>query len=258
MRSTNTVCYSEPVQYDTSVGARHEHTERLEEVVTWILDPVDDCPTCGPERWNEEGNVRRPGSSEPIDRGDSTFGPERGEPASPTRPAPNGGEVSNARLLRRRIVAAGLAGLIGTFALVTTAYAEPGATAVLGRQVAVDTCGGASGGAATFVMTGDLDGCWYTDTFDLVAAGPNGLVVGVGQERFVGCIDDSCGTLFLKFVFVGKFDAGGAELWGGCHHPILGGTGDFAGATGAVSFVDDPDGSGLPPADYTGRVILTN
>jgi hypothetical protein len=142
--------------------------------------------------------------------------------------------------------------LIATLGLPTTALAGPGATSVAGRQVVAS---GADCPGATFVMTGDLDGCWTTDTFDLVAAGPNGIVVGRGSETFVGCIGSRCGTLSLSFVFVGKFDAAGAELWGGCHHPILGGTGDFAGARGAFNFVDLPDGSGLPPADYSGRIV---
>jgi len=155
-----------------------------------------------------------------------------------------------------RVAAAGLAVLIGTLGLTATASAAPGATHVSGSETTVEKCAGVSGAFGTFAVTGDLEGCWYTDRFDPLAGSPNGLFVGRGLEHFVGCIGTKCGTLSFKFVFIGKFDAGGAELWGACHHPILGGTGDFAGATGELNFTDVPDGTPVPPADYTGRVTL--
>jgi hypothetical protein len=155
----------------------------------------------------------------------------------------------------RSLVAIGAAVLLlaGTLGLATTANAASSAISVSGHQEV--SLGGVCP-AGTFVMSGDLEGCWTTDSFNLVAAGPNGIVVGSGTETFVGCIGERCGSLFLTFVFVGRFDAAGVELWGGCHHPIRGGAGDFAGARGVLNFVDDPDDTALPPADYSGRIVL--
>lgn len=152
--------------------------------------------------------------------------------------------------MRRAAVFAAIAAVL---TLAGPVAATPGAVPVEGRQEVAD---GGSCPGATFVMSGDLEGCWTTDTFQLVAAGPNGIVVGSGTETFTGCIGSRCGSLFFSFVFVGRFDAVEAEVWGGCHHPIRGGTGDFAGATGTLNFVDLPDGSGLPPANYSGRIIF--
>ena len=158
---------------------------------------------------------------------------------------------------RVRIIAAAVT--VAALAMPASAFASPpGVISVSGHQE-VDLGGDCPdiGAVATFVMTdGDLEGCWYTDSFNVVAAGPSGMIVGSGTEHFVGDIGSWSGTLFLKFNFVGKFDAGGAELWGGCRHPIRGGTEDFDGANGVVVFTDLPDGSGLPPADYTGQIVL--
>jgi len=158
---------------------------------------------------------------------------------------------------RRRILASLLLTFAWAAASIPTASAAP-STQVTGRQVAVDTCDGRSGAVATFVMTGDLEGCWYLDEFEPRAATPSGFFVGAGRETFVGCIGSRCGTLTFSFVFIGQYDVTGAEIRGACHHPITGGTGGLAGASGAINFVDDPDGSGLPPADYMGRVHLPN
>ena len=163
--------------------------------------------------------------------------------------------MTKPKSMRLRFAAGGLAALIGTFSLATSVLGASGATSVAGRQVPVESCNGVAEAAASFEMTGNLDGCWYADSFNLTAASPGGVVVVSGLEHFVGCISTKCGTLFFKFVFVGKFDAAGAELSGGCHHPILGGTGDFVGASGELNFEDDPDGSSFPPADYSGRVV---
>ena len=143
--------------------------------------------------------------------------------------------------------------MLAALALASPAAASSEAVDVEGRQ-AVSTGGQCPEGS--FVMSGDLDGCWTTDSFRLVAANPSGVVVGSGTETFVGCIGSRCGTLSFSFVFVGRFDAAGAEVRGGCHHPVKGGTGDFAGARGELNFVDDPDGSWLPPADYSGHVVF--
>jgi hypothetical protein len=147
--------------------------------------------------------------------------------------------------------------LAWTLGLVPSALATS-TTQVSGRQVPVETCDGKAGAAATFEMSGDLVGCWYLDDFAPKAATPSGIFVGGGRETFVGCIRSRCGTLTFRFVFIGQYDATGAEIRGACHHPVVGGTGGLAGASGSINFVDDPDGSGLPPADYSGRINLTN
>lgn len=92
-----------------------------------------------------------------------------------------------------------------------------------------------------------LHGAWTTTsvTHEKVV-GP--YYFSAGTEQFDGCIDangsDSCsqgepaGQLFFDFVFWGRFDENGAEIEGGCVHPITGGTGDFTHATGLVTMRD--------------------
>jgi hypothetical protein len=96
-----------------------------------------------------------------------------------------------------------------------------------------------------------LIGFWYSRSFVLGVLTPSGVLTSTGTEEFVGCLDangnracDSSepdGTLSLTFEFSGKFDlATFSQLHGRCHHPVVGGTGDFAGATGVFRFKDDP------------------
>jgi hypothetical protein len=117
-------------------------------------------------------------------------------------------------------------------------------------------------------MVGGLIGCWYTDTLVIHPAQPNGTPSGAiqatGTEHFVGCLDvnddqtcdsgDPEGTLSFTFQFSGKFDpVTGAEIHGRCQHPIVSGTGDFAGASGVINFKDDvTNGTSL----YAGQVAL--
>ncbi len=79
----------------------------------------------------------------------------------------------------------------------------------------------------------------------------SGGVQGGGTETFVGCLDanangtcdtgDLAGTIDFEFTFTAKYDPSfTTELHGRCHHPIVGGTGDFAGVTGVLDFKDDP------------------
>src|SRR5437763_13649166 len=88
-----------------------------------------------------------------------------------------------------------------------------GAGVVSGTQlVPVDNCNGAGFG---FPITGDLVGCWYTDTATLTHTDPNGVVYA-GTEHFVGCIDtnhggtcgagEPTGTFRMTFTFTGTFD----------------------------------------------------
>jgi hypothetical protein len=96
------------------------------------------------------------------------------------------------------------------------------------------------------VMTGSLEGCWYTK---VLSAKDNGAPSGVYQERgeevFVGSLDGGpVGTFAATFKFTSKWDpdvSTGSEVHGRCQHPIVAGsgTGGFAGATGRVDFKDD-------------------
>jgi hypothetical protein len=98
-------------------------------------------------------------------------------------------------------------------------------------------------------MAGSLIGCWYTDNFNLVHSSANGAILAIGTEHFVGCLDadrnrtcagrDPRGTLALVYAFEGRFDQHGHELSGGCQHPIMSGTGAFAGARGRIDFKDN-------------------
>ena len=80
---------------------------------------------------------------------------------------------------------------------------------------------------------------------------PSGVITATGTEEFVGCLDAngdrSCGaseptgTLRMQFQATIKVDPlTFVQIQGRCHHPITGGTGDFADATGMIRFKDDP------------------
>jgi hypothetical protein len=120
----------------------------------------------------------------------------------------------------------------------------------------------------SYTMTGNLVGCWYTDTFIVVKdTRRNGIeeIHAIGTEHFVGCLDvdggrhctsaDPHGTLSFTFTFVGQFNATTRnEIRGSCHHPIVSGTGDFAGATGVLNFTDTIVNETLVSSPYKGHV----
>ena len=96
-----------------------------------------------------------------------------------------------------------------------------------------------------------LIGWWRTTSFQLGVITPSGVVTGTGTEEFEGCLDangdascggsEPAGTLRFSFESSAKYDlVTFAQEHGRCHHPITGGTGDFAGATGVLRFKDDP------------------
>jgi hypothetical protein len=99
---------------------------------------------------------------------------------------------------------------------------------------------------APLVMTGSLEGCWYTK---VVTARDNGSPSGVYQERgeevFVGSLDGGPqGTFATTYKFTSKWDpdvSTGSEVHGRCQHPIVAGsgTGGFEAATGRLDFKDD-------------------
>ena len=85
-----------------------------------------------------------------------------------------------------------------------------------------------------------------------------------GTELFSGCLDvrrdgsckgDPAGTLRFRFKYWAQFDAQGGLVWGTCYHPITGGTGAFAGATGVIAMVDTPTPEGVSTS-YIGNVTL--
>jgi hypothetical protein len=114
------------------------------------------------------------------------------------------------------------------------------------------------------LMSGSLIGVWWTTSFYVKGVEASGGVQGGGTEMFVGCLDanangacnagDPTGTIDLSFTFTAKYDPSfTTELHGRCHHPVVGGTGDFAGVTGVLDFKDDPV-TGC--ADYRGHLDL--
>jgi hypothetical protein len=94
------------------------------------------------------------------------------------------------------------------------------------------------------VMTGDLNGCWYTDSFTGTSQ-PSGTYQETGTETFVGCLADgtTCGTFGTTYRFEAKFAPDGSEIFGRCQHPIVSGSGTegFEGVSGRVDFKDDVD-----------------
>ncbi len=91
-----------------------------------------------------------------------------------------------------------------------------------------------------------------------------GSTTATGTEEFDGCLDangdGSCGagepagTLSFNYKFSGKYDPiTFAQQHGRCHHPITGGTGDFARASGVLRFKDDP---AIGCSYYSGHLTL--
>ena len=111
-----------------------------------------------------------------------------------------------------------------------------------GRQKAVDA------DAGTYTMSGGLIGGWVTTSSKEVATDP--YYEATGTERFRGCLDrrrdgkcganDPSGTLSFSFHLWALMDPNDptALIWGACWHPVTGGTGDFRGAQGVLTFVD--------------------
>ena len=56
------------------------------------------------------------------------------------------------------------------------------------------------------VMSGDIVGCWYTDSYTIEQSTPSGTYVETGKETFVGCLADetTCGTFSTTYRFEGK------------------------------------------------------
>jgi len=96
------------------------------------------------------------------------------------------------------------------------------------------------------VMTGSLEGCWYTKVETSKDNGtPSGVYQERGEEVFVGSLDGGpVGTFATTYKFTSTWDpdvSTGSEVRGRCEHPIVAGsgTGGFEGATGRADFKDD-------------------
>ena len=143
-------------------------------------------------------------------------------------------------------------------AVLVAAAAQAGTIQVSGIQSAQRPDG-------SYLMSGSLIGTWWTTSFVVKGVEPSGGVQGSGTETFVGCLDrnadavcgsgDLNGTIDFSFTFTGKYDRSFTnEIHGRCHHPIVGGTGDFAGVGGVLDFHDDPV-TGC--AAYNGHLTLS-
>lgn len=162
------------------------------------------------------------------------------------------------RLRGASLTAAVAACVFATLAMPVSA----GTTLVSGTSVFNTACQAPVGDVPTNLgdypaidFSGSLDGCWYT----YVATSrfnPSGTYVEQGTELFVGCLNGTaCGTFETVYTFTGRYtDATFTqELHGRCEHRIVGGTGDFAGAMGVITFKDDVVNMKF---DYRGQIQL--
>ena len=159
-------------------------------------------------------------------------------------------------MLRRKIRrSTALALAAAGAALAFAAQAGAATYVVSGSQTVVDEDKG------TYKMSGSLVGDFNQTSFTTVATSP--LFRGKGTELFTGCLDrgrdgscngDPAGTLSFKFRYVAQYTAASELLLGSCTHPITGGTGAFARATGALLMVDVP---GMQTR-YAGTITLND
>ena len=91
------------------------------------------------------------------------------------------------------------------------------------------------------VMSGSLEGCWYTDVFWSKDFGHPGLYLEVGQEMFVGTVNGKAGSFTTKYVFEAKLGADGFEVSGQCQHLIVRGKDGLRGISGLILFTDIVD-----------------
>ena len=157
------------------------------------------------------------------------------------------------RLGRRVALALAVVVLITSAVPALASAAGNGATIVRGVQQAAGTCANRG-----YAMTGALVGCWWIDTFETRSDPGKTTFVARGTEHFTGCLGPVCGTFYTTYSFSAKTDGPwptSAEIHGRCHHPVVGGTGGFAGASGEISFHDVVDVN-PPYYPYWGSVHL--
>src|SRR5215208_1817999 len=93
------------------------------------------------------------------------------------------------------------------------------------------------------VMTGDLQGCLYTDVGPAESS-PSGTYRETGTELFVGSYLGESGTFETTYRFEAKYEDVDnllGEQFGRCQHPIVegSGTGIYEGVSGRLDFKDD-------------------
>lgn len=163
----------------------------------------------------------------------------------------------------RRALLLGLAVVAATVGVQTAS--GDGATTLRGDQLIAGSENCANADTGTYRMAGDLVGCWYTDTFVVTQEkdNPGGSFKASGTEHFIGCLDtngngtcgvgEPSGRFDTTFTFTAKIAPTGDEIHGRCHHPIVSGSGGFAGARGVISFKDIPSEGRFP---YHGNMQL--
>jgi hypothetical protein len=146
--------------------------------------------------------------------------------------------------------------------LVSSALAADGVKPVdlKGRQIVVNEQKG------QYQVDGSLVGSWSVTALKINHTGVDGSFVGSGKELFRGCLDadrsgtcqtgEPTGTLRFSFVYWAKYKPGTTTLVRGqCVHPVIGGTGAFAKATGVIHMKDVPTPSGVRTT-YTGTLAV--
>lgn len=121
--------------------------------------------------------------------------------------------------------------------------APASATYVSGKQTLV----GGKKGLGNYKMAGGLVGSWALTSFKPVKQKP--VVKAKGTETFNGCMDlghdgsctgDPSGTMDFTFKYWAKLGPDDKVQLGTSGHPVVSGTGGFAGATGFLMIVDTP------------------
>ena len=162
-------------------------------------------------------------------------------------------------MVRLTRVAALLAGAVATVAL--TGTAEAATHRVAGKLVAVNVD---ATGAGQYKIRGGLKGKFTINELTEVSTSP--YYEADGSDLFKGCIDrrrdrsckgDPSGTLSFKAHYWTLFGSADPNslIWGSCFHPVVQGTGDFAGAQGVLMFVDSPTKQGVK-TNYIGTLTL--
>ena len=132
-----------------------------------------------------------------------------------------------------------------------------GATQISGVSVYAETdqCDSQNQGADySLVLTGDIEGCWDVFVEDFECS-PSGTYREEGYEIFTGTYNGVPGTFRTAYQFHGRYEGCaedgspiGAEIFGRCQHPIVGGSGEgvFGGVTGRLDFKDDVEAQIFP------------
>jgi hypothetical protein len=112
-----------------------------------------------------------------------------------------------------------------------------------GRECALPPPEGVASDYPPLVMTGDLNGCLYTDILTTESS-PSGTYRETGTELFVSSDPEEPGTFRTTYRFEAKYedvDNLAGEIFGRCQHPIVEGSGKgvFEGVSGILLFKDE-------------------